>query len=305
MIFYTPLVFPIWVLSLLRQLLLIGLCIWASLPHALKAESHLLYHQDISHQVHWVEALIQRGDYQRAISILIPIEFSSPNQSQRLTAGILSAELYSRSGKGGAADRILNELRQREASLTPRLKLELNWLQTRYALQADLEQSALFYSSLTDKQSANHNIELNIRQQSIKRHRSLKRMIHNGWVGHSILSSPWLNGIASTFLPGLGQVLAGSPVDMISGTLMIALPSLASYYAFQNGEQTFGISTAAIATLFYLGNISNAIQVSIRRRQADEKLAKEKWIKTNLPTPTFKFEPFSIDFSNDGKIKDQ
>lgn len=298
MIMYILLRLPFWSQSYLRQVLMIGLCIWVSLPLALRAENHSSFHPDTPHQVRWAEALIQRGDYQRAINILIPLELSSPSRSHRITAGILSAELYSRSGKGAAADRIINELRQRELDLNSKLKLELNWLQTRYALQAGLEQSALFYSSLADKQAADPKIKPNIRQRSIKLHQSLKIQINRGWVDHSILSSPWLNGIASTLIPGLGQALAGSPIDMISGLLMIAIPGVASYYALQNGEKVFGISTAMVTGLFYLGNISNAIQVSIRRRETDKKKAREKWVHANLPTPKFKFKPFSVDLDN-------
>jgi hypothetical protein len=96
-------------------------------------------------------------------------------------------------------------------------------------------------------------------------------------LGTSPTRPPWLAGILSAVLPGLGQVISGSWQSAFVALAVNALFIGATVELFRHQLWFAGAAAGTVASVTYLGNIVNAVESATlfnesRRREAEEHL---------------------------------
>lgn len=192
-----------------------------------------------------IEALIHRGDYDRALDHLINLEFSAELPKERLAAALISSQIYQKSGKYLNAIRLLSGFKEREmqhldSGQNDQVNLEIARC---FLLNHDLA-AAKYHLGLVSTNSKA--LEINITEDSL---------------GSSIFESPYFSAAMSALIPGSGQIIAGRPLDAATNIFMIAIPSIIGFEASKNSETVFASVSYFIAAFFYLGNISGAYKL--------------------------------------------
>ncbi len=204
-----------------------------------------------------IEALIHRGDYDRALDHLINLEFSAKLPQQRLAAALISSQIYQKSGKYRNAIRLLSGFKEREtehldSSQNDQVNLEIARC---FLLNHDLA-AAKYHLGLVSTKSKD--LDLNIKHDSLD---------------NPIFESPYFSAAMSALIPGSGQIIAGRPLDAATNIFMIAIPSFIGLEASKNNEAVFASVSYFIAAFFYLGNISSAYKLQKTKLENSRKKA--------------------------------
>ena len=92
------------------------------------------------------------------------------------------------------------------------------------------------------------------------------QLLENQWPSSH---NPWLAGLLSAAVPGAGQAYTGNWGDALSNLAVVGGLAGLSALAFSNDEQGLGIIGAALAGVFYGGNIYGAYRSAAKKnRQA-------------------------------------
>lgn len=84
-------------------------------------------------------------------------------------------------------------------------------------------------------------------------------------------SRPWLGGVLSTLLPGLGQVSQGRWRDGVVSFVTVGLFAGLSYLAFEHDETGTGYAMGTAALFFYSANIYGGYMAGYRRNELIKK----------------------------------
>lgn len=82
----------------------------------------------------------------------------------------------------------------------------------------------------------------------------------------------WLAGTMSAILPGSGQLYVKRPHDAAWAFLLNTIFLSATYYAFDNDEIVAGIFAASLESVWYTGNIYNAVNGARKYNQYQEQI---------------------------------
>ena len=94
---------------------------------------------------------------------------------------------------------------------------------------------------------------------------------------------PFLAGLYSGIVPGLGKVYAKDAKDGIYGFLTVAIPAFSAYRGFakRGNESVYGWVNLGLASFFYVGNIYGAVR-SAKQFNKNTKDAYRKKVKNNI-----------------------
>lgn len=204
-----------------------------------------------------------RGDYDRSLDKLHEVIILHPNNKVAFAARYLAAQTYKQLGKQRLAFKLLDESLSANVS-----ELDL--------MVAELEISRLHYLNGNLKSASSLYPE-----QSVLKYRRFQvspvELIKKSDLEPGFWNEPILYGLSSALLPGLGQALAGSPMDSLSSLLMIGIPLHLSISAKRNNEHAFAAGSGIIAGIFYLGGISSSMKI---KRKSNE-LKQKAFLKSN------------------------
>jgi len=192
-----------------------------------------------------------RGDLDRSLDVLSEIYVLHPDADVRLAATIQSAFIYEQLGKSKLSLRLLSEAQSAlQAPNIDALRFEISRISL---LSGNTQGAKDFYPEKSPVQARE--------QGSI-----FAGLDHQTpW-----FDRPFFYGLSSAIIPGLGQTLAGAPMDGLSSILMISIPAYLAIGAKRNGEHAFAAGSGLIAGIFYLGGISSSVKVQeLNEKAAD------------------------------------
>lgn len=98
--------------------------------------------------------------------------------------------------------------------------------------------------------------------------------------------SPWIAGIMSTAVPGLGKIYAGKMAEGISGFLYVGAMMVTTwdFYNRFGARSPFFIASAAVTSIFYIGNIwGSAASVNRTQREFNYEIDQRILLDMHVP----------------------
>jgi hypothetical protein len=231
-----------------------------------------------------VHRLIERGDYDRAMTFLVLIEESSEELQDRYISSLLQSRLYESSQKPNTSIRLLDDF-QRRAGWDSEYTKFIVYEKVRLALSQDQSEQAIFFAS--DLSNRMPYLQANIRNKIYE----VKQAVDS----QSQLTS-WAYGFSSAVIPGLGQILLSRYGDAVSSIFMLSIPGYITYTAKKENEKAAYQAGVFVTTLFYLGNISLAYNLAEQRNRKARQDFRTMSIEKIFPRIDFQFNQDSASF---------